>query len=92
PGTQPGEVIRLKGEGVPYPKGSRKGDLLVEVVVTIPRNLSARQQHLLDELAKEEPGPHVQPEGAQPHDEGLFKKLWHTLTESIADNKREQKK
>ncbi len=31
PGTQPNEVIRLKGEGVPYPKGARQGDLLVEV-------------------------------------------------------------
>jgi molecular chaperone DnaJ len=55
PGTQPGEVIRLKGEGVPYPKGQRRGDLLVTVRVVIPRDLNARQQHLLKELAKEEP-------------------------------------
>ena len=54
PGTQPGEVIRIKGEGVPYPKGSRKGDLLVDVRVVVPRTLTPRQQHLLEELAKEE--------------------------------------
>ena len=58
PGTQPGEVIRLKGEGVPYPKGQRRGDLLVEVKVIVPRNLNTRQQHLFQELAKEEPEPH----------------------------------
>jgi molecular chaperone DnaJ len=80
PGTQPGEVIRLKGQGVPYPKGQRRGDMLVEVKVNIPRNLNARQQHLLRELAKEEPEAHVQPEGAE-QNSGLFKKLWHTLTD-----------
>jgi molecular chaperone DnaJ len=80
PGTQPGEVIRLKGQGVPYPKGQRRGDLLVEVKVHIPRNLNARQQHLLRELAKEEPEAPVQPEGAE-QDGGLLKKIWHTLTD-----------
>ncbi len=85
PGTQPGESIRLKGEGVPYPKGSRKGDLLVEVRVVIPRRLSPRQQHLLDELAKEE-GVETQAKAAQGNqggepDEGLFKKLWHSFTD-----------
>jgi len=92
PGTQPGEVIRLKGEGVPYPKGQRRGDLLVEVRVVIPRDLNARQQHLLKELAKEEPEFHTQPQGSQEHDEGLLKKLWHSFTESLTDGKHEHKK
>ena len=72
---------------MPYPKGQRRGDLLVEVRVVIPRNLNARQQHLLDELAKEEPEPHTQPEGSPEHDEGLLKKLWHSFTESLSDSK-----
>jgi molecular chaperone DnaJ len=81
PGTQPGETIRLKGEGVPYPKGPRRGDLLVEVGVNIPRNLTPRQQELLQEWIKEEPdaapvGPRAQ--AADPEDEGLLKKIWHT--------------
>ena len=92
PGTQPGEVIRLKGEGVPYPKGQRRGDLLVEVRVVIPRDLNARQQHLLNELAKEEPEPHTQPAGSTEHDEGLLKKLWNTITDSIGDHKQEHRK
>jgi DnaJ-class molecular chaperone len=82
----------LKGEGVPYTKGQRRGDLLVEVKVIIPRNLNARQQHLLQEMAKEEPEPHVQPEGGEEHEEGLLKKLWNTITESISDSKHEHKK
>ena len=88
PGTQPGEVIRLKGEGIPYPRGQRRGDLLVEVKVVIPRDLNARQQHLLEELAKEEPEAYVRPEGTEDHEEGLLKKLWHSFT----DRKQEQQK
>lgn len=81
PGTQPGEVIRLKGEGVPYPKGARRGDLLVEVKVTIPRDLTPRQQHLLNELAKEEPAAYTGSQGKNPPaPEGLLKKLWSAFT------------
>jgi len=82
PGTQPGETIRLKGEGVPYPKGPRRGDLLVQVQVSIPRNLTPRQQELLQEWIKEEPD--AAPVGAQvraaadPEEEGFLKKMWHT--------------
>ena len=82
PGTQPGEVIRLKSQGVPYPKGNRRGDLLVEVNVAIPRSLSPRQQHLLKELAKEEPEFHAQAAG-HPEEEGLLKKLWHSVKDHI---------
>ncbi len=78
PGTQPGEVIRLKGEGVPYPKGVRRGDLLVEVQVHIPRSLTPRQQELLKELALEEgTSPVPLEDNAQ---EGFLKKLWHSFT------------
>jgi len=77
---------------VPYPKGTRKGDLLVEVRVVIPRKLSARQQHLLNELAKEEPEPQASLGDAQANDEGLLKKLWHSFTDLGHDQKKDQKK
>ena len=70
----------------------RRGDLLVTVRVVIPRDLNARQQHLLNELAKEEPEPHTQPAGSSESDEGLLKKLWNTITDSIADHKQEHRK
>jgi molecular chaperone DnaJ len=84
PGTQPGETIRLKGEGVPYPKGPRRGDLLVDVRVTIPRNLTPRQQELLQDWVKDEPEGQAGPQKAAPpqnpgqEQEGFFKKLWHS--------------
>ncbi len=85
PGTQPGEVIRIKGEGVPYPKGSRRGDLLVAVRVVVPRTLTPRQQHLLEELAKEEgvepQAKAAQGSGGQNQDEGILSKLWHSFTD-----------
>ncbi|OGP70548.1 MAG: molecular chaperone DnaJ [Deltaproteobacteria bacterium RBG_13_58_19] len=78
PGTQPGEIIRLKGEGVPYPKGARRGDLLVEVKVHIPRSLNPRQQELLQELAREEPAYQPLPADT-PAEEGLIKKIWNSF-------------
>ncbi|AEB10179.1 molecular chaperone DnaJ [Desulfobacca acetoxidans] len=54
PGTQPGEVIRLKGEGVPHLKGFGRGDLRAEIKVTVPRRLNERQKDLLKKFAAEE--------------------------------------
>jgi len=53
PGTQPGEVIRLRGKGMPRLRGYGKGDLLVRVGVEVPEKLNSRQRELLEELAKE---------------------------------------
>lgn len=52
PGTQSGQVIRLKGEGVPKLRGYGRGDLLVEIQVRTPENLSKRQVELLREFAQ----------------------------------------
>ncbi len=51
PGTQPGEVIRLKGKGIPRLEGRGRGDLLIEVTIKVPKKLSKRQRELLEELA-----------------------------------------
>ena len=52
-GTQSGEVFTLRGLGLPHPGGaSRKGDLLVEVIVTTPKSLSRKQEDLLREFLK----------------------------------------
>jgi molecular chaperone DnaJ len=53
PGTQPGEVVRLKGKGMPRFRGYGKGDLLVRVAIEVPEKLTSRQRELLEELAKE---------------------------------------
>jgi molecular chaperone DnaJ len=53
PGTQPGAVLRLKGQGMPRLRGSGRGDLLVHVRVEVPKNLSERERALLEALAGE---------------------------------------
>jgi molecular chaperone DnaJ len=52
PGTQTGEVIRLKGEGVPDLKGHGRGDLFIDIRVKTPENLNKRQEELLREFAE----------------------------------------
>ncbi|HUF10278.1 MAG TPA: DnaJ C-terminal domain-containing protein, partial [Rhodothermales bacterium] len=47
-GIQPGEKLRLRGQGVRTDEGA--GDLYVEAKVSIPRNLSAKQRRALDEF------------------------------------------
>ncbi|MEM0053073.1 MAG: molecular chaperone DnaJ [Nitrososphaeria archaeon] len=53
PGTQPGETIRLHGKGMPRLDRRGRGDLIVEVNVTVPKKLTPRQRELIQELAKE---------------------------------------
>lgn len=49
-GTPNGRVLRVKGRGVTTPKGT--GDLLAEVVVAVPDNLSTAAIDALEEFAK----------------------------------------
>jgi molecular chaperone DnaJ len=51
PGTQPGEVLTIRGEGMPALGRSRRGNLRVVVNVVIPRRLSDEQRSLLEQLS-----------------------------------------
>jgi molecular chaperone DnaJ len=51
-GTQSGEVLKLKGRGIPDLHGRGRGDQVLEVVVETPKRLNARQEELLRELAE----------------------------------------
>jgi molecular chaperone DnaJ len=53
PGTQTGQVFRLRGHGVPHVDGRGRGDLLVQVVVDTPTELTPEQEDLLRGLAQE---------------------------------------
>lgn len=53
-GTQSGKVFRIKGEGFPNVHGQGKGDLLVQVTVETPSELTAKQRELLEEFRKTE--------------------------------------
>jgi molecular chaperone DnaJ len=51
-GSQPGDVIRLRGDGMPQLDSRRRGDLLVHLKVIVPKKLSAEQRELIIEAAQ----------------------------------------
>ncbi|HMS15966.1 MAG TPA: DnaJ C-terminal domain-containing protein, partial [Planctomycetota bacterium] len=53
-GTQPGEILRLRGQGLPDLRGYGVGDLLIRVQVDIPTNLTDRERKVFESLAEEE--------------------------------------
>ena len=59
-GSQPYSTLRLRGEGFPSLRDRGKGDMLVEVVVEVPRDLTSEQKELLKkfgETEKKNPSP-----------------------------------
>ncbi|HMO85113.1 MAG TPA: molecular chaperone DnaJ, partial [Lacipirellulaceae bacterium] len=61
PGTQSGDVFRLRGKGLPDPRAAGLGDLLVQVSIDVPKRLTPEEQTLLRQLAELE-HKHVAPE------------------------------
>lgn len=51
-GTQSGDLLIMRGLGLPDMRGGRRGDLAVRIVIETPRRLTARQKELLGELAE----------------------------------------
>ena len=50
-GTQNGKLLRIKGKGMPvYDHPDQHGDLLLEIQVTIPENLTEQQKELFRQL------------------------------------------
>lgn len=52
PGTEIGQVFRLKGNGIPYLGSYGRGDQLVKMNINVPKKLSPRQKELLKEFSK----------------------------------------
>jgi len=50
PGTQSGQVIILRGKGVPKLRGYGRGNHLIEVKVTTPTKLTKEQKEALEKL------------------------------------------
>jgi len=50
-GTQPGDIFRFHGEGIPSLRFGRRGDQIIQVNVKTPTNLSKKQESLLKEFA-----------------------------------------
>ncbi len=69
PGTQPGQTIRLRGLGVHRLQGRGRGDIVITVVVDIPRKLPDDQEALMRQLAA------MRGEQVAEHSGGLFSKI-----------------
>lgn len=74
-GTQPGDVHRVRGRGMPSLDTGRRGDLLVHVGVRIPRQLTAEQRLKVLSLEEELGDEPYRDDG---HD-GFFARLKHAF-------------
>lgn len=63
-GTQPGKMLRLRGKGLPDINGYGRGDLLVNIGVYIPENLSSDERKVFEKLAESK---NVQPTVSSKH-------------------------
>ena len=69
PGTQPGDVLRVQGAGMPNVNGRRRGDLHLHSRIVVPQRLSSEQRQLVEEVARL--GGGVEPEDQR----SLFERL-----------------
>ena len=53
-GTQSGKILRLRGKGVPDVNGYGRGDLLVNVQVYVPKNVTKDEKKILEKLQESE--------------------------------------
>ncbi len=51
-GTQSGKELRVRGRGVPFLNEKGRGDLVVQVIVQIPKKLTRAQRDLVTQLAE----------------------------------------
>ena len=72
-GTQPGEVITLRGQGMPSLRGGRRGDVKVVMNVVVPRRLSEEQRELIGRLQETLTEENLR------SDESMFAKLRRAL-------------
>ena len=68
-GTQPGDMFKLRGRGLPHPRHRQMGDLVVIVDLEVPKQLNEKQEKLLRELAE------IDHKHVSEHRKGFFDKL-----------------
>ncbi len=68
-GSQSGDLFRLRSRGMPDPRGRGVGDLVVQVQIEVPKQVSGREEELLRELAE------LEHANVSPHRKSFFEKL-----------------
>ena len=80
-GTQHGTIVQMKGKGLPNIRSGRKGSLLVQFLIEIPKKLNKEQQKLLRQFAQTED------KSVLPQSKGFFEKVKeHFLGEQNNDD------
>lgn len=51
-GTESGQRLRLRGKGMPQKRGLEPGDLVAVIRIVVPKQMSAHEKSLFEELAK----------------------------------------
>ena len=85
-GAQTGKTIRIKGKGMPHLNGRQRGDLVVELFVETPADLTPRQKELMQELAASF-GESQNPRNSS--FAGKAKRFWADILGGDADNPKE---
>ena len=78
PGTQSGEVFRVRGRGMPDPRGGSAGDLHVQTYIEVPKKLTPKQEQLLRELAE------VEQTEVSPHRKSFLERIREYFTPTDA--------
>jgi len=76
PGTQSGEVFRIRGRGVPDPRNGAAGDLHVQTYIDVPKRLTPKQEELLRQLAE------VERNEVSPHRKSFVERIREYFTHS----------
>lgn len=74
-GTQPGKVLRLRGKGLPQMNGGASGDLLVNVMVYVPEQLSDTEKSAIESLKD---APNIVP--TKSTSQRIFSRLRHIFS------------
>ncbi len=85
-GAQTGKTVRIKGKGMPHLNGRQRGDLVVELFVETPTDLTPRQKELMQELAASF-GESQNPRNSS--FAGKAKRFWADILGGDADNPKE---
>ncbi|QTC90722.1 molecular chaperone DnaJ [Brevundimonas goettingensis] len=85
-GAQTGKTVRIKGKGMPHLNGRQRGDLVVELFVETPTDLTPRQKELMQELAQSF-GESQNPRNSS--FAGKAKRFWADILGSEPDSSKE---
>jgi len=70
-GSQTGDQFRLRGKGFSVLRSNQRGDMIVQVLVETPRDLTARQRELLEQFEAE----YAKDGKGSPENEGFFARM-----------------